>query len=221
MLRNDLPEVAVVEGSHGGYPESFGDCDDRCVSRSEREAAVLNHQFRHPPEVRRGQWFDLKFFCRQGSQELCLSLWSMLGEHVADLGHDGRWNDQWAGFVDERCRTGLVLAVLAVRDRQQRPGIANDHAPPPSSRRRTSCAVVAKSGAASTVPLKDRRRAGVVGCCSVGRPWLATKRSTTGRRSLCSSSVNSRTSAGKSMSSNAAVMMKDYRSSTWCACSLS
>jgi hypothetical protein len=85
--------MAVIECRNPCDPQAFRDRNNRCVSRAEREVAVLNDQISHARIVSGHKWLGPKLFSCQRAEERRLRLRAELGEHVADFGDNDRRDD--------------------------------------------------------------------------------------------------------------------------------
>ena len=139
VVRTYGAEVPNVEGRDLRDPQPFGERDQRCVHRSEREISIPDGELDDPAPLLVFDGHDIQNAGRDVLQEADLGLCSQsCPREVRDLGdHQRRHEDGTRMRFEERARS-IVIRIVGIDVREERAGVGDEpYLPPPCSANRS------------------------------------------------------------------------------------
>ena len=132
MSRTDGCEVPTVGGEDRGDRTPLRDSDHAGVGPAEGEVVALLDELGHPLEILIDEVTDDELAARERAEKrrLCSRTEAVPGDHVADIGDDGRRHDQRPRQGLQQTRALVVPDVGVVEARDQRSGVDQDLSQP-------------------------------------------------------------------------------------------
>ena len=139
MVRPNDREISPIECRQLSHVQPLGGGDNGCVDRAEGQISIAAHELGDPEPIRGSHRFDDECTRREIAEEAHLGVDSKsAADEIRDLGDDERRDDERARVVQEEIEAHLVVSVVSVDVRVERPGVDQQSYRPASEARISS-----------------------------------------------------------------------------------